>query len=140
MVTSLVGSAMVNALAFSVGGWLMSKIDKPNYLAETRRHNEAIEALTQAREKFIEEETQRKDHLAKLKRELAEANQDEIATNRALDILKSFERTNPPLSPPLLQDFYEPGEEQKKYNTIAAVFLALLADRTIFLVYWYFIR
>ena len=57
MTTSVIGNSIISAAAFSIGGWLMSKIDKPNYLAETRRHNEAIEELTKARERFLEQET-----------------------------------------------------------------------------------
>ena len=130
----------MSAVAFSIGGWLMSKIDKPNYLAETHRHNEAIEELTKAREHFLEQETARKDHLAKLKRKLAESNQDEITTNRALDVLSKFKKANPPLCQPLLQDFYTPGEEAKKYNTIGVVFLALLFGGIIVGGYWYFFK
>ena len=118
----------------------MSKIDKQNYLAETKRHNEAIEELTKAREKFLEQETARKDHLAKLKRELAEANQDEIATNRALDVLSEFIKSNPPLREPLLQDFYSSSDEAKKYNTIGVVIFALLFGGIIVGGYWYFFR
>ena len=81
-------------------------------MAETKPHNEAIEELTEAREKFLEQETARKDHLAKLKRELAEANQDEIATNRALDVLSQFKKANPPVQEPLLREFYTPSNEK----------------------------
>ena len=138
MATSIVGSAVINAFAFSAGSWLFSKLSHSGYLEEQRRHNEALEALTKAKEKFIEEEAARKDHLAKLERELAKANQDEIATNRALDILAEFKKANPPLKQPMLTDFYTPSDEQKKYNTIAVVFLALLFGGSIFLAYRYF--
>ena len=137
MATSVIGNSIISAAAFSIGGWLMSSIDKPNYLAETRRHNEAIERLTREREKFLEAETARKDHLLKLKTELAEANQDEILTNRALDVLKEFTRANPPLREPVLEDFYKPGDEMKKYQTMAAVLLALALGADTFFVYKY---
>ena len=102
-------------------------------MAETKRHNEAIEELTEPREKFLEQETARKDHLAKLKRELAEANQDEIATNRPLDVLSQFKKANPPLHELLLREFYTPSNEAKKYQMFGVVIFALLVGGGIFL-------
>ena len=139
MTTSIIGNSIISTAAFSIGGWLMSRVDKPKYLAETKRHNAAIEELTKARERFLEAETARKGHLAKLKRELAEANQDEIATNKALHILGKFKKANPPQREPLLTDFYTPSDEAKKYHTVTVVLVALLAGGIIVGGYlWFF--
>ena len=79
------------------------------YLEESKRHNRALEALTEAREKFYEGEVQRKNKLQQLRQDLANANNDEVATNRALLALKKFQQSVKPL--PKLSEFYEPSTE-----------------------------
>ena len=111
--TSLVASATINALAFSAGSWLFSKLSHSGYLEEQERHNRALEELTRTREKSLEQETARKDHLAKLKGELVEANQDEALTARALNVLGEFKKANPLFASHFFRTFTPQVTKQK---------------------------
>ena len=53
-------SSVISAIAFTAGSWAFSKIDHKGYLEESKRHNEALEKLTEAKEKFYEEQVRRK--------------------------------------------------------------------------------
>ena len=87
-VGSTVFGAVVNAISFTRNSYLLKLLDHGGYLAEVRKHHRALEQLQKARNKFYEDEVKRKDKIAQLTQDLADANNDEIATNRALLELK----------------------------------------------------
>ena len=58
--------SVVSAIAFSAGSWAFSKLDHKGYLEESKRHNLALEKLTEAREKFYKEQVQRKNKMQQL--------------------------------------------------------------------------
>ena len=122
-VGNTVFSSIVSAITFSGGSYLFSKLDHPNYLKETCRHNKVLEELTKGWNKFYKEEVARKDKIAKLRQELAEANNDEIATNKALIQLEKYKQSIHP--EPKLSDYYTPSDEAKHYQTtvIAALWI-----------------
>ena len=62
--------------------------DKNGYAEEAKRHNLAMEALTAEREKYLEQVTDRRNKVAQLKEELAEANSDIKSTNQSLELVR----------------------------------------------------
>ena len=89
---STVLGALVNRVAFTGAGHLFKMLDHNGYLAESKRHNAALEKLAKAREAFRESEIRKKDGIAQLKEELATANQDETFANQALKELAQLQR------------------------------------------------
>ena len=113
--------------AFSAAGWVMHKLDKPNYEAEVKRHNRALENLQRAREKWYEQEVEKKDRIAQKRAELQQSKADLTTVNRALDLLKNMdvvyhdEKENKKYTfnrEPQLRDFYSPSEKMKNYQKI----------------------
>ena len=80
-------------------------------------------------------QTERRNHIARLERELKEAQSDNLLTNRALDVLKQFKASNKEEIPPMLQDYYAPSDDMKNYNIAASVFLALFTGVGLYLSY-----
>ena len=74
--TSIVAGGIFNAVAFAGAGFLFSKLNKEGYKDEMRRHNEAMEKLTKAKEAWYERNVARKDRMAQLRLELDDANKD----------------------------------------------------------------
>ncbi|CAB4001029.1 Hypothetical predicted protein, partial [Paramuricea clavata] len=65
----------------------MAKLAISNgYAEEAHRHNKAMENLTAEREKYLEEVTDRRNRIAQLKSELAEANSNIKSTNQSLEL------------------------------------------------------
>ena len=115
---------MVSAVAFSAGSFLFSKLNHPGYLAENKRHNHALEELAAAKEKFYENQVQRKNKLLQLQQALRDAKEDDVATNQALLALKKFRQSVKP--EPQLSDYYSPSPEMKHYQTAAIATLGIL--------------
>ena len=74
--SSVVAGGIFNAMAFAGAGFLFSKLNKEGYKDEMRRHNEAMEKLTKAKEAWYERDVARKDRMAQLRLELDDANKD----------------------------------------------------------------
>ena len=121
--SSIVAGGIFNAVAFAGAGFLFSKLNHRGYENEIRRHNKAIEKLTKAKEAWYEREVARKDRMARLRAEVADANKDFSETNRALKLLENASRVD---VQPTIHNFYEPSDEMKKYQdvTMGAVGLA----------------
>ena len=85
---SIIAGGLLNAVAFSAAGLLFSKLIHRDYELEIKRHTLALEKLQSAREKFYENELEKKDEIMKLRQQLEEANNDINLTNKALDELK----------------------------------------------------
>ena len=86
--SNVVAGGIFNAVAFAGAGFLFSKLNKEEYKEEIKRHNEAMEKLTKAKEAWYEREVARKDRIAQLRLELEDANKDFNETNRALRTLE----------------------------------------------------
>jgi hypothetical protein len=70
-----------------------------------KRHNQALEKLAKAKEKFYESEVKRRNDEARRRAEILDANKDIEETNRALEDLRNFK----------LEDYYQPSDEMKTY-------------------------
>ena len=113
------GSSLFAALAFSGAGYLFHLLDKNGYSKEIKRHNKAMENLTGAREQWYEEETRRKDEIARKRQEFIETHQDMNIVNKALSGLENISisfKNKKFTRKPELRDFYRPSSEFKHYE------------------------
>ncbi|CAB4012296.1 Hypothetical predicted protein [Paramuricea clavata] len=88
------------------------------YKEEVKRHNQTLEKLAKAKEKFYESEVKRRNDEARRRAEILDANKDNEETNRALEDLRNFTRLmNDSVSrrKPKLEDYYQPSEEMKTH-------------------------
>ena len=121
-----IGGTLFAAIAFSASGWLFHKLDKSGYNTEMKRHNLAMEHLSQAREKWYEEEVAKKDEIAKKRAELQRSKADLSTVNKALDLLRNMDvvyhdtenKKYTFKKEPQLKDFYTPSDKFKKYQKI----------------------
>ena len=56
---SVLAGGLFNAVAFSGAGYVFHKLDKSGYEEEMKRHNEAMEKLSKAKEKWYEKRWKR---------------------------------------------------------------------------------
>ena len=84
----LVGSSVAQAIRFVGAQWLFFQFDHKGYTEEMKRHNKALEMLTDARNKFFEEAQLRKEKLVKLESERKSAEADFKLTNAPCAQLK----------------------------------------------------
>ncbi|CAB4031798.1 Hypothetical predicted protein [Paramuricea clavata] len=94
--------------------------DKNGYAEEAKRHNLAMENLTAEREKYLEEVTDRRNRIAQLKSELADANRNIKSTNQSLELVRRINelRRKPMPRKPQLSNHYKPSSEMEEYMTI----------------------
>ena len=90
--TSVVVGGLFNAVAFAGAGLLFSKLNGQGYKEEVKRHNQALEKLARAKEKFYESEVKRRNDEARRRAEILDANKDIEETNRALEDLRDYTR------------------------------------------------
>ena len=109
---SVVAVGVFNAVAFARAGFLFSKLNHSGYEKEIKRHNEAIEKLSKAKEKWYEEQVNKKEKIEILRQEASDANADINDTNRALEELRKITRE------PKLEDYYKPSDEMKEYQLV----------------------
>ena len=103
----VIGGAVVNALAFSGSNYLFSKLNNTD--EERKRHDEAIEKLTKAKEEYEEKRLAFIDYANQKIMEERKANKNFDDSEEAMKYY--YEKTLGP--PPKLYDFYEPSETQK---------------------------
>ena len=108
------------AISFSAAGLLFKHLDSNRYEAEMERHNEALETLSKAKEKFYENEVLKHDKIQQLRQQLSDANQDIEETNKSLDLLRQvktieFQGVKYDREPEL-SDFYKESPEMKEYQ------------------------
>jgi predicted RNase H-like nuclease (RuvC/YqgF family) len=115
-----VAGGLFNAFAFAGAGYLFKMFDKNGYAEEAKRHNMAMEAITVEREKYLEEVTNRRNKLAKLRAELAEANSDIKPTNQSLELLRRINELTHKTLPkrPQLSNHYKPSHEMEEYMAL----------------------
>ena len=113
---SVAAVGVFNALAFAGAGYLFKMIDKNGYEKEMKRHNLTMEELSKAKERWYENQVEKKNKIQEMRQELSDANADINATNKALENLqkitykgKTFTRE------PQTYDYYEPSDEMKDY-------------------------
>ena len=126
----VIGSAVINALAFSGSNYLFSKFDRE---AESKRHNQAMEQLSQAQsdyEKnrlaqldFINEKIKQQRHAEKTYDSADEAlHQYYIITGESLEL--------PQLRQPVLSDFYT--DSSLKMTEISELVLIVFGMVTVY--------
>ena len=106
-IAMMLGGAVVNALAFSGSQFLFSNHE------EQKRHDEAMEKLTAARDKWNRERSKRLDFLNERLRKEGHAL---YTFKQAGDAMRLYsEMTGEDRMPPepKLSDFYTPSEEQQ---------------------------
>lgn len=92
--TGVVASGLFIALPFAGAGFLFKSLDKNGYEEEMKRHNLATEKLAAAKEKWYENQVEKKNKMELLRQQLSDANADINKTNNALDNLKKITYEN----------------------------------------------
>ena len=107
---------LFNAIAFAGAGYVFhtGQLDKSGYEKEMKRHNEAMEKLSEEKEKWYERTVEKKNKTALLRQKLSDANKDLDEVNEALHNL----RTATEDKEPTLDEYYEPSNEMKEYMNI----------------------
>lgn len=113
-------SSLFAAFPFSGASLLFKHLDGGNdYKEEMKRHNLAQEDLEKAKEKFYENEIEKKDEIAQRRAELVSANKDIDSVNESLDLLQKITYKNRVFTrPPIINDFYKPSPKMKEYEYI----------------------
>lgn len=127
-VAMMIGGAVVNALAFTGGNYLFSKLGHADAHEEMRRHDEAVERLQAAQAEWMRKRTARLDWLNdELQREghAVHSFQDVDQAMREYSLI-SGKRVEPLEPEPRLSDFYVPSEPQKD-REITFIVLGLAA-------------
>ena len=114
---SVVAGGLFNAVAFAGAGYVFHKLDKKGYEDEMKRHNLAMEQLTAAKENWYEKTVEKKNKVALLRQQLADANKDLDATNEALHKLRTAMEEDIG-SEPTITDYYDPSDEMKMYTNV----------------------
>ena len=109
---------LFNAVAFAGAGFLFSKLNHSGYEKEIKRHNEAMEKLSEAKEKWYEKQVEKKEEIEKLRQQLSDANADINRTNMSLKTLEQ-EYSEAAGNEPKLEDYYKPSDEMKEYQNVA---------------------
>ena len=118
---SMVVGGLFNAFAFAGAGYLFSKLNHSGYKDEIKRHNLALEHLSEAKQEWYEEEVSRKNKIEEKRHQLVEANKDINTTNAALSALDHLNRVMEKRSQeqePTLDDYYKPSEEMEAYKVL----------------------
>ena len=118
---SMVVGGLFNAFAFAGAGYLFSKLNHSGYKDEIKRHNLALEHLSEAKQEWYEEEVSRKNKIEEKRHQLVEANKDINTTNAALSALDHLNRVMEKRSleqEPTLDDYYKPSEEMEGYKVL----------------------
>ena len=116
----LIGGAIINAVAFSGSNYLFSSFKSKQADEERKRHDLALERLTQEREEWSKKRTKYLDYVNDKLRKEAHAKQTFTDIDRALqeyyimtgsqfDIPQELQTFNEPK----LSDYYTPSEDQK---------------------------
>ena len=129
----MVVGGLFNAFAFAGAGFLFSKFNHSGYKDEIKRHNLALEHLSEAKQKWYEKEVARKNEIEAKRRQLADANADINITNKALASLSKaleyqinkLELEASEASEPNLNDYYKPSKEMEEYQALAMTIVGL---------------
>ena len=97
-----------------------------SYSNRSMRHNLAMEKLTEAKEKWYENQVNKKNEMELLRQQLSDENADIKKTNRALDNLRITHENKTFAREPHISDFYEPSDEMKEYQHVAVGLIGLI--------------
>ena len=124
-VAIILGSAIVNSLAFTGGNYLFSKLDhRDDGSAERERHDKAIEQLQTATSKWNEDSIKTLDKNTK-----QQANSDCNSVDQALHLYnEDFVVQNKPQ----FSDYYEPSEKQTYYEYVFIIGSTLASSYAIY--------
>lgn len=122
----MIGSAVANAAAFIGGNAIYGLVNKSGSAEEMARHNKATEDLQRAQAEYSQKHQARLDYLNEQLRAAMHADKVYADVNEAArlyyevtggDQLK--QKSIPDIGKePTLDEFYQPSEEQKKYELI----------------------
>ena len=115
---SVVAGGLFNAIAFAGAGYVFHKLDKNGYEKEMKRHDEAMEKLSEEKEKWYEKTVEKKNKIALLRQKLLDANKDLDQGNEALHNLRTTMEELEEDKEPTINDYYEPSDEMKMYMNI----------------------
>ena len=121
-VAVIIGGAIVNALAFTLGNALYDKFGRGDGSEERYRHDKAVEDLQKANQEWSQKRLDTLDFINSKIREKNEARGAFDDVDRALDF---YNKTHPDgliaiPRKPVLSDFYRPSNEHN-YNEIFVV-------------------
>ena len=135
-ITMMLGGALANALAFTGSSYLFSSLHKEDLAREQKRHDLAVEHLTQAQIEWNRKRQERIDFINKQLRAERKADVKFTELNKAMrEYHEVFGKQLNPLPPkPVLSDFYHPSENQH-FREIAFITLSMTM---IGVVMWYF--
>ena len=114
---SVAAGGLFNAIAFAGAGYVFHKLDKNGYEKEMKRHDEAMEKLSEEKEKWYERTVEKKNKIALLRQRLSDVN-DLNETDEALHNLRTATEELEEDKEPTLNDYYEPSEEMKMYMNV----------------------
>ena len=83
-----------------------------------KRHDEAMEKLSEEKEKWYEKTVEKKNKIALLRQKLLDANKDLDQGNEALHNLRTTMEELEEDKEPTINDYYEPSDEMKMYMNI----------------------
>ena len=115
---SVVAGGLFNAIAFAGAGYVFHKLDKSGYEKEMKRHNEAMEKLSEEKGKWYERTVEKKNKIALLRQKLSDANKDLDEVNEALHNLRTATEELEEDNEPTLDEYYEPSDEMKEYMDV----------------------
>ena len=115
---SVVAGGLFNAIAFAGAGYVFHKLDKNGYEKEMKRHNEAMEKLSEEKEKWYEKTVEKKNKIALLRQKLLDANKDLDRGNEALHNLRTAMEELKECKEPTINDYYKPSDEMKMYMNV----------------------
>ena len=104
----VVGSAIVNGLAFSASNYLFSGMSED----DRKRHDLAVEKLQKAQEEYDKKRIERMDYQSQVLANQRHANQQFGESMEAIKQYNEFTRR------PVLSDFYEPSPKQKSMELV----------------------
>ena len=115
---SVVAGGLFNAIGFAGAGYVFHKLDKSCYKKEMKRHNEAMEKLSEEEEKWYKRTVEKKNRIAILRQKLLDADKVLDRANEALHDLRTATEDLGEDKEPTLNEYYEPSEEMKIYMDI----------------------
>ena len=130
MVAIILGGAIANALAFTGGNYLFSKLDhRYDGSAELERHAKAIEQLQNATSKWNEDRIKTLDFLTRELQAKQQANSDCNSVDQALQLYnEDFIAQNKPQ----FSNYYEPSEKQTYYEYVFIIGSTLVSSHAIY--------
>ena len=135
-VVMMIAGAVVNAAAFTGGNYLFSMLNKQDADQERIRHDKALENYQSAQADYSKKRLERLDYLNDRIRAESHAEktfQDIESAMHEYYIITGGNNPNlPPLDEPDFKEYYEPSDNQKKYELLFMSGSLLLTGITAF--------